>query len=424
MKRHISMIFAVLMILSILLTGCGSGISDQLGAKNNVVVISTFLSYDYGADHIEESFGHGSGFFVGKAGKDPQYLVTNYHVVEDFILYGAGEVNALLATYGAALNASLRVYFDSSDYVEAQVIASSESADVAILRLSSPTDKRKPLVIKEPTDKDISTQVYAIGFPGLAENAIINSNSRWSTNDATITAGVISNLVTSGGSGIRRVQLDVNISGGNSGGPLVNKKGQVLGINTMSVSSGNDSVNYAIDIREAMDLLDRNNIPYAKAGGLSIPSYAIWIAVGVLVVAVIVVVIVLIVRKPSSIGGNPAPLPPTPSNPNDTGLRVQGIAGVHQGRRYAVMAGKTMIFGRSAGSVIAYPEGTGGISGSHCSLWYENGRLYIKDNGSSYGTFVGQNKLVANQAVQLNVGDTFSLGSPKEQFRIEGRSQS
>lgn len=411
------MIFAVLIVLSILLTGCGSAVSNQHEARDNVVVISTFMSYDDGADHIEEALCYGSGFFVGKAGKDPQYLVTNYHVVEDFVDLGSGElIMDELAALDIAVNASLRVYFSSTDYVEAQIITYNENTDVAILRIANPTDKRKPLVIKNPTKNDISTQVYAIGFPGLADNAFINPNSKWSSDDATVTSGVVSNLVTSSGSVSRRVQLDANISSGNSGGPLVNSKGQVLGINTQSVSSGNNTINYAVDISEATDLLDRNNISYSKADDFDIifPSYVIWIVLGAVAAIVIVTIIVLLVRhKPD----------PNDDKNDDTSLRVYGIAGVHQGRRYAVIKGKTMIFGRGAGSSVSYPGGTAGVSNSHCTLWFENGIVYIKDNGSSYGTFIGHSKIVANQAVPLNVGDCFSLGSPKEQFRLEGGNQ-
>ena len=55
----------------------------------------------------------------------------------------------------------------------------------------------------------------------------------------------------------------------------------------------------------------------------------------------------------------------------------------------------------------------------HCILVWQDGQLYLQDLGSTYGTFVnGGQRLAANQAVVLNPGDKFSLGSEKECFVI------
>lgn len=79
------------------------------------------------------TYWQGTGFFVGEEGQDPQYIVTNCHVVEDFILAGK-----------ALGGGELHVLFDQDDEAEAYLVDYDAEKDLAVLRLAEPTDKRAP----------------------------------------------------------------------------------------------------------------------------------------------------------------------------------------------------------------------------------------------------------------------------------------
>ena len=98
-------------------------------------------------------WGAGSGFFVGNKGENPQYIVTNAHVVVDYV--NTGEGNGVIIYTGYYYNntypvvimaesAELRIYYDSNDYDVAfvEAIGDVEKVDLAVLRLRDATDKR------------------------------------------------------------------------------------------------------------------------------------------------------------------------------------------------------------------------------------------------------------------------------------------
>lgn len=122
------------------------------------------------------------------------------------------------------VKAYVDVYFERDDFVQANVVAFNETADIAVLRLNTPVDQRVPLVLTEPSDDMVGSSIYCIGFPGLSDNALIDATSQSGLNDMTVTGGTISRLLTSSGSGVRRIQTDAVIQHGNSGGPMVNEK--------------------------------------------------------------------------------------------------------------------------------------------------------------------------------------------------------
>uniref|UniRef100_A0A1D1YYI2 Protease Do-like 1, chloroplastic n=1 Tax=Anthurium amnicola TaxID=1678845 RepID=A0A1D1YYI2_9ARAE len=169
-------------------------------------------------DVLEVPQGSGSGFVWDKDG----HIVTNYHVIR-----GASDLRVTLA--------------DQSTY-EAQVVGFDQDKDVAVLRISSPKDKLRPIPIGISADLLVGQKVYAIGNPfGL---------------DHTLTTGVISGLrreISSAATGrpIQDViQTDAAINPGNSGGPLLDSSGSLIGINTAiySPSGASSGVGFAIPV--------------------------------------------------------------------------------------------------------------------------------------------------------------------------------
>lgn len=438
------------LVLSAGCTAADAGVSGYTDAKKGVVVVSEYVALD----GEEAGIAHGSGFFIGEDGENPQYLVTNYHVIADYLYFGAGQNAVYEDGQGntAAVKSYVRVYYESDDYEEAYVVGYDEVADVAVLRLDKPTDKRLALPLLSPADDIVGAKVYAIGFPGVADNKAVDAVTKWGADDVTFTSGIVSRLTTTSGTGVQSIQIDVEIGHGNSGGPLVTEEGRVIGINTWGYTNNEaEEAAYAVNIGEVVKLLKLHSVPYTMGdGSLKGNGKILPFAVGgaVLVLAVLVIAIVLVARGKKSAPSQPAgasaarqpqaasvplaapaqasapasaPVPApalAPSAPaaQDSGYRLQGVSGALAGRRFMVRLDGPLVLGRSPKECnVTFPADTAGVSGRHCEVWCEEGRIYMKDLGSSHGTYLATGaRLSAGQPMELRPGESFWLGSQNE----------
>jgi S1-C subfamily serine protease len=161
----------------------------------------------------------GSGFVVDKAG----HVVTNYHVVQ-----GARQI---------------RVSFSNGASMKAAVVGTDPSSDLAVLKIDASSRALTPLPLGDSDLAKVGDPVVAIGNPfGL---------------DRTVTAGIVSAIqraitAPNGYTIDHVIQTDAAINHGNSGGPLLNGRGDVIGVNSQietgdnSSSSGNVGVGFAI----------------------------------------------------------------------------------------------------------------------------------------------------------------------------------
>lgn len=207
----------------------------------------------------------GTAFFVGKQGENPQFLITNQHVVRYYELLGRGQLSIINVDGNlGTLKPVLRVYYDVNTWEEAYVVESDDVKDLAILKLDKPTNARSPLVVGRTDESMVGDTVRVVGFPGISDNIMADPVSTRSETDATITTGTISRLFVQSGTGVRHIQTDADIASGNSGGPMVEENGYVIGVNTWSAidRADNEQLNYSVDMSAAEPLLQRNNIPY------------------------------------------------------------------------------------------------------------------------------------------------------------------
>lgn len=441
MKKYRALVLALCMLLlSLLLTGCQSAaISSYTDAKQGVAVVACYVETEGDPDIPDGMIvdgATGTGFFVGKDGEDLQYLVTNHHVVEAFLECGAGKPGYYgleieqetesgepqTATIWIPVRSHLYVYFDGNDYVDAQLISYDSVVDLAVLKLSKPTDKRKWLTLRSPGEKDQGRTVYAIGYPGVAE--LMGSTSQWGIDDCTFTTGTINRLTQESGTVRSVLQIDAVISPGNSGGPLVDADGTVVGVNTFYYRDPDTSheVYYAINMDEVMALLDRNAVPYTKAGAMNgIP----WPVVGggaalIAVIAIVAVVLIVVKTRKKPVPTPVNPIPVDPIKPYDSGYRIQCASGALAGQRFMLRTDGRLTLGRNPAMCnVVYPMDTPGVSGLHCTVWFEGGKVFLRDEDSSNGTFTqAGNRMAPRQNVELRVGDGFCLGSTEQSFTV------
>jgi len=188
------------------------------GAYRGVVEITgsetTSTHTPFGAERQKETV-EGSGFVYDASA----HVVTNYHVVK-----GASSIHVAFA--------------DGSEH-PATVLGADPSTDLAVLKVDAPAGELHPLVVGDSSKAQIGDGVVAIGSPfGLAE---------------TVTSGIVSALGRTISSDNAfaisgAIQTDAAINHGNSGGPLLNTAGRVIGINSQieSEGGGSDGVGFAI----------------------------------------------------------------------------------------------------------------------------------------------------------------------------------
>jgi S1-C subfamily serine protease len=222
-------------------SGEGRAIGDiyARSARGVVQVIATQVSSDSPFFGPQETTASGSGFVIDKAG----HIVTNYHVVD-----GAREV---------------QVNFSGDDRMDAKVIGSDPSTDIAVLEIDAQARALTPLPLGDSETVRVGDAVIAIGNPFSLER--------------TVTAGIVSALqrriTAPDGFAIDEViQTDAAINRGNSGGPLMNANGEVIGVNAQieTETGGNVGIGFAIPINTVKEvvsqLIDRGKVEHAYLG--------------------------------------------------------------------------------------------------------------------------------------------------------------
>ena len=176
-----------------------------------------FFGNEFQRDFKQRSLG--SGFIIDKEG----YIVTNNHVIEDAD--------------------KIKVKLKNGKEFDAEIVGRDPNTDIALIKIKS----KNSLPVVKLGDSDalkVGQWVVAIGSPFGLEH--------------TVTAGIVSAKGRIIGSGPYDdfIQTDASINPGNSGGPLINMKGEVIGINTAIIASG-QGIGFAIPINSAKRIVNQ-----------------------------------------------------------------------------------------------------------------------------------------------------------------------
>jgi serine protease Do len=165
---------------------------------------------------VENNSGFGSGVIISEDG----YIITNFHVVED-------EKNVF-------------VKIGKDNKVKADVVRVNSDYDLALLKIHAAAIKALGFSREK---SDVGDEVYAAGTP--LDKSL----------GQTVTKGIVSGFRE--WNGVQFMQTDVSINAGNSGGPLLNEKGEIIGITTMKAfGKGIEGIGFGIPAAEVLEMLN------------------------------------------------------------------------------------------------------------------------------------------------------------------------
>lgn len=220
-----------------------------------------------------DSTASGSGFIISNSSTDT-FVATNAHVVED-------------DPY------SITIWTDSGE-VSADIYEFAKNKDLCILRLAYPI-KGAALTLS-PNAAKPGDPVYAVGFPGAADD--FSDTMAHGGEEATVTDGIVSAIrnvtLTYYGASVELLQMNAAINHGNSGGPLFDTQGRVVGVSTYGAVDS-QGIFGAISVSELIPLMTQRNIPVNAAENTF--STGLWIAVAVIGMAVIVLLVTLAFKR-------------------------------------------------------------------------------------------------------------------------------
>ncbi|HEX2954296.1 MAG TPA: trypsin-like peptidase domain-containing protein [Bacillota bacterium] len=381
----------------------------------------------------------GSGFLIGD--NENQYIITNSHVVE------SDPNNIQIYDPLAESYINTKVVFWNPQY-------DTDGLDFAILKLIHPIAHAKPFYIKTSDQVEQGDKVFAIGFPGVADDYFTPTDG----SPATVTGGTVGRKVKY--KETNYYQMDASINHGNSGGPLVDEDGAVIGINTNSVETdtANDSPAHgifgAVLIDEVIPKLDELSITYHLAGveKPSIPIkkpvkapvqhrkkdnnfliYGVSGGGGILLLIITVLIVIRIAKKntTASVG---QPIAVSGSEPNPPMLlrdnrisstekpQLAGVSGFFGADVIPLKPDEWVFIGRDPRFCqLVFPAKHEEISKIHCKIKYDPvTRIFVLvDMQSSNGTYLASgDRLAPNAPWNLRPGERFYLSRHDNMFEV------
>lgn len=232
-------------------------------ATKGIVQVNSIYTNDAGKEYIILGC---TGFLIGNT-EDGEYVITTNSVVaptkptrdDAFETIGVDEEE----DEWDKINLTAQVVVEGDVTIEATVVTRSPELNIAILKLSQPLYNRTPLTIlasDEPGSAkpySATEKVYALGFPFAVR--FDRNTVMYDQDDVTMSSGSIANNKTY--NDIQVIEHDCLITGNNCGGPLINEKGYVIGINEQK----KDGRYYcSVDCSELVRILDALGVTYSK----------------------------------------------------------------------------------------------------------------------------------------------------------------
>jgi hypothetical protein len=329
-----------------------------------------------------------TGFVIN----DQNNVITNHHVIQ-----GNGQL--FIADGGT-----------NPEHLKPAIVKwSSEEKDLAILHVPN---LNRPALSLSSVEPNKGATVYAIGFPEIADLLIQKIST-----ESSVTIGSVSRLINAAWHEnmpkFRIIQHSSELNSGNSGGPLINVCGQVVGINTIktsleaSINRGEiiSGVFYASHISSLIEVLTAKTISFNQITTACTPEENAESNIVIIIIIIILAILVILLsfsRSHQAQWKHNTTIEKKSSN-------ISGIDNsnihftINQAQAFA------LIIGRSAKlSELVIDNKT--ISRCHARISYKQNQLYIEDMNSLNGTKLNNITLTAFKPIKLNSGNILTLG--------------
>lgn len=206
-----------------------TGIADAVEKVYDAVV--TVINYKN-----DTAYSSGTGF-VYKVDGNKAYILTNYHVIN------GGNKFTVTLTKG--------------DILKATLVGGDKYSDVAILQVDA-KDVTVIASLGKSEDTRVGDTAFAVGSPVSEEYGWTVTRGILSGKDRTITVSLSNSMLSRDTVAMNVLQTDVAINSGNSGGPLCNSNGEVIGITSSKVAAtGVEGIGFAIPIEDALNIAEK-----------------------------------------------------------------------------------------------------------------------------------------------------------------------
>lgn len=217
-----------------LVSAIASSVSPSVVSVN--ATITTQVTDIFGNTQSSQAQSEGTGIIISSNG----YVITNRHVVP------AGTTSVSLTMSDGTLLNDVSVVGETN---------TSDSLDIAVLKINNPPTNLQPALLGDSNKISIGDEVVAIGnalgqFQNTVTSGIISGRGR------SIQAGDSNSILSTNTETLQdMIQTDAAINSGNSGGPLINENGQVIGINTAVASNGAQNIGFSIPINNVKGII-------------------------------------------------------------------------------------------------------------------------------------------------------------------------
>lgn len=400
--------------------------------------------------------GTGTGFFINDKG----YIVTNYHVIDGGKRFYAVPDGVVAGVEAVKSNYKVDLVWSSADLDLAILVPKEETRK--FLKIS-PVDITNNL----PGKGEV---VKAIGFPGVADAKTLDSADIKA--ESTISSGVLGRLISDGiwkkgGPPLKMVQHSAFIHRGNSGGPLLDACGRLIGVNTQGeVNIVKDAKGrgtgigdliagfyYASDARELIEALDRQGVSYYLDDSACIPTedliqeenrkltrtLQLSLYFGGAALLAIGAILIYLLRNPaarqrvshavetysrsirasrakpgSHVSPANSPSIQTTAAASQASLILDGYGSNRQRHRMVINASELyrgeIVVGREPDNR-SYVINDESVSRRHCAFYAQGNNLFIREIKSTNGTFVDGRRLSEGESAPLRNGSDIKLGA-------------
>ena len=453
MRRFLILLLAVILFCGVSLTAAAD--EAPLAAREGVLRVyhEAYVTGYYSGTYYQNEFlgaWTGSAFVVHREASGETILVSNRHCVD--AVYADGDV-AEIAHAGLTVNNEIYIVNDDAEHmIRAEVLAVSPKTDLALLRVKSLKGRNLQMKIWEGDPSTIiQNTVYTAGFPGASD--AIKSDKAYSElqsgiDSVTFADGKVSRVIEAGQTEYGEVIQHTSLTNsGNSGGPLLDEDGNVIGVNTWSTDLG-ELTFWSISNRELISFLKMNKIPYLKG----VRTKKTDPAVIAIIIAVVIAMMLLIVavrqrrinqeqgrqieailrkrltqftsfiapKKASSVNAekkasslsSEKELPVSPVSKAGRVLRCD--YGNLAGREYKLT--DRLVIGRDPHQCsLVFPKDANDVSRIHCTLRFAGERVTVRDENSSNGTYIDGKRIAPGVDVPFHRGHKLGIGSADKQ---------